>query len=120
MSDEQAKRETIVALSGSAEEGNAWLLAAWLDFRIEITVTEEKGGDSSVVLSRAQAIHLARLLMAALDPPPTIFKCRECDAPATCQVTEVNSDKGETKILRLCEQHARQLCDQANRKPQNA
>jgi hypothetical protein len=49
MSDKEHKRETIVAFTGSADDGNAWLQAAWLDPQIEITVTEEKGADSSAV-----------------------------------------------------------------------
>jgi hypothetical protein len=50
MSDKEHKRETIVAFTGSADDGNAWLQAAWLDPQIEITVTEEKGADSSAIL----------------------------------------------------------------------
>jgi hypothetical protein len=117
MSDEQAKRKTIVAFSGSGEDGNAWLQAAWLDSQIEITVTEEKGADSSVVLSKDQVLDLSRVLMAALGELPRFLKCRECDEPATCHMTEVHSDKGEVKTFHLCEQHASQYHDQARQKP---
>jgi|HubBroStandDraft_6_1064221.scaffolds.fasta_scaffold666397_1 hypothetical protein len=66
MSDKEHKRETIVAFTGSADDGNAWLQAAWLDPQIEITVTEEKGADSSAVLSKAQAMDLARLVAGTI------------------------------------------------------
>jgi hypothetical protein len=111
MSDEPKKRETIVALCGTARDGNAWLQAAWLDSQIEITVTEDPGADATIVLSKAQAIDLARLLMAALDQLPSFprfFKCNECDQPATCHMTEVQN-KGEPITFHLCEHHARQL-----------
>jgi hypothetical protein len=119
MSDEPKKRETIVALSGAAHEGNAWLLAARLDSQIEIAVTEEKGADSSVLLSKAQAIDLARILMVALDQQPSFprfFKCCDYDQPATCHMTEVQN-KGEPITFHLCEQHARPHHDQTTRKP---
>jgi hypothetical protein len=118
MSDEPKRRETIAALSGSAETGNAWLQAALLESQIEITVTEEAGAESSIVLSRAQVIDLARLLMAAMDRQPSfpcILKCCECDEPATCHVTELL--KGEPIILHLCERHAHRHNDQVTRKP---
>jgi len=50
-------------------EGDAWLLVYRLGSQIEITVTEEKGGDSSVLLSKEQARELARAITAALDNP---------------------------------------------------
>ena len=64
-------RESILTLTGPAveEEGDAWLLVYRLGSQIEITVTEEKGGDSSVLLSKEQARELARALTAALDNP---------------------------------------------------
>jgi hypothetical protein len=50
-------------------EGDAWLLVYRLGPQIEITVTEEKGGDSSVLLSKEQARELARAITAVLDNP---------------------------------------------------
>jgi hypothetical protein len=50
-------------------EGDAWLLVYRVGSQIEMTVTEEKGGDSSVLLSKEQARELARALTAALDNP---------------------------------------------------
>ena len=119
MSDEQAQRKTIVALTGTATDGNAWLQAAWLDSEIEITVTEEKGADSSVVLSKLQAYDLARLILAALRPPSTALKC-SCGAAATIHVTEFDSEKGEANLLHLCEQHAQEYCNPPGRKPPEA
>lgn len=50
-------------------QGGAWLLVYRVGSQIEMTVTEEKGGDSSVLLSKEQARELARALTAALDNP---------------------------------------------------
>jgi hypothetical protein len=117
MSNQPAKRETIIALSGSVEDGNSWLLAAWLDSQIEISVTEEKGADASVVLSKNQVLDLSRVLMKALGEPPRSLKCRDCDEPATCHVTEVNSDRCEAQNFHLCEEHKRQYDERATRNP---
>ncbi len=119
MSDEQAQRKTIVALTGTATDGNAWLQAAWLDSEIEITVTEEKGADSSVVLSKLQAYDLARVILAALRPPPSGLRCA-CGAVATIHVTEFDAEKGEARLLHLCERHAPEHCKTPGRKPPEA
>ena len=67
----QPARESILTLTGPAVEveGDAWLLVYRVGSQIEITVTEEKGGDSSVLLSKEQARELARAITAALDNP---------------------------------------------------
>jgi hypothetical protein len=119
MSDEQAQRKTIVALTGAATEGNARLQATWVDSEIEISVTEEKGAASSVVLSRLQAYDLARLIMAALRPPPSGLRCA-CGAVATIHVTEFDAQRGEAKLLHLCERHAQEYCNPPSRKPPEA
>jgi hypothetical protein len=67
-------RESILTLTGPAVEveGDAWLLVYRVGSQIEITVTEEKGGDSSVLLSKEQARELARAITAALDNPKNL------------------------------------------------
>jgi hypothetical protein len=73
MSDEPdaTARKPIVTLTGPAieEGGEAWLLVGWIGSQIEIVVSEEKGADSTVLLSKDQARALSRAITTALDNP---------------------------------------------------
>jgi hypothetical protein len=116
MSDEQPKRRTIVAFIGSAKEGNAWLQAAWVDSQIEITVSEEKGADSSSLLSQDQARNLAHMLLRAIGHlPRSLFPaCQKCGQVATWHMTDIDPKTGKTINIHFCEEHGRQHCDEAS------
>jgi hypothetical protein len=71
--EKPGKRFPIARLTGPSVEHDcdAWLVAYGLGPQIEIVVTEEKGTEGTVVLSKEQAHELARALIAALDGMPT-------------------------------------------------
>ena len=60
-------RQLIVRLDGEdLDEDPASLLAYRLGEKIEFVATERDGADAAVVISRAQAVELARALTVAL------------------------------------------------------